>query len=61
MSEQAKDPRKDIPKANAEGDKLPEEDTQENVDPMNQSNTGNKQKDVPKATAEGDKLPEEDD
>ena len=52
---------KDVPKANAEGDKLPEEKGRKSApDEMNQGKHVHSKGDVPKATAEGDKLPEMD-
>ena len=50
----------DIPKAVAEGDKLPEEKKgREEKDEMNEPRKIKGNKDAPKANAEGDKLPEE--
>lgn len=56
-----KNDKKDIPKAVAEGDKLPEEKSKkEPQEVMNEQKKIKGDKDAPKANAEGDKLPEED-
>lgn len=52
---------KEIPKAKAEGDKLPEDKRKDVQDPMNSGSGSKENKKAPEANAEGDKLPEEDD